>query len=121
MVSLPVKIAGCTFLVVWGGLCAALIGLAVYNSIVDLAARIWPKRFPLTVFRRQRADLKKCRQRSRQLDKLEFNRTRPDCYAEACRNAIEEILTGGPDYFAKNGIRPLRRPRCKPSNRKDRK
>ncbi len=119
MVSLPVKIAGCTFLVVWGGLCAALIGLAVYHSIVDLAASIWPRRFPRTVFKRQRADLKRCRQIIRKLDKLEFNRSRPDCYAEACRNAIEEILTGGPDYFAKNGIRPLRRPRCEPSNRKD--
>ncbi|MCK4959850.1 MAG: hypothetical protein KAT00_10625, partial [Planctomycetes bacterium] len=62
MVSLPVKIAGCIFLVVWGGLCAALIGLAVYNSIVGLAASIWPRRFPRTVHRRQRADLKKCRQ-----------------------------------------------------------
>ena len=44
MVPAPVKVAGCVFLVVWGGLCAALIGLAVYHSIVDLAARIWPRR-----------------------------------------------------------------------------
>jgi hypothetical protein len=30
MVPEPVKVAGCVFIVVWGGLCAALIGLAVY-------------------------------------------------------------------------------------------
>ena len=120
MVPAPVKVAGCVFLTVWGGLCAALIGLVVYHSIVDLAASIWPRRFPRTVHRRQRADLKKCRRLIRKLDRLNFNRTRPDCYSEACKNAIEEILTGGPDYFARNGIRPPQRPRRKPSNRKDR-
>ena len=119
MVPEPVKVAGCVFLVVWGGLCAALIGFAVYHSICNLAASIWPRRFPRTVHRRQRDDLKKCRQLIRKLERLNFNRTHPGCYSEACKNAIEEILTGGPDYFAKNGIRPPRRYRRKPSNRKD--
>ena len=106
-----VQIAAGVILVVWGGLCTALIGLAVYNCLLDLAVSFFPRRFPKTVFHRQRSDLKKIRQRIRQLEKIKSIESKPECYAEAAKNAIEEILSGGPDFFAKNGITPPRRRR----------
>ena len=106
-----VQIAAGVFLVVWGGLCAALIGLAVYNSLLDLGASLFPRWFPKTVFFHRQSDLKKLRKKINRLEKIRFNASMPDCYAEAAKNAIEEILSGGPDFFAKNGITPPRRRR----------
>jgi len=123
MMSVLARIAAGVFLVVWGGLCAALIGLFVFNTLLDCFASLWPRRFPRTAFARRKATLKKCRQRIRKLQKIDFIKSVPDCYGEACKHAIEEILTGGPDFFAKNRITPPRRYRTKRyrKNRKDKK
>ncbi len=123
MMSVLARIAAGVFLVVLGGLCAALIGLFIFNTLLDCFASLWPRRFPKTVFARRKATLKKCRQRIRKLQKLDFIDSVPECYGEACKNAIEEILTGGPDFFAKNRITPPRRYRTKRyrKNRKDKK
>ena len=123
MFGVLARIAAGVFLVVWGGLCAALIGLFIVNSLLDWAACFSPHRFSKTVFARRKRDLKKCRQRIRKLQKLDFIDSVPECYGEACKNAIEEILTGGPDFFAKNRITPPRRYRTKryTRNRKDKK
>jgi len=123
MFYLLVHIAACAVLVVWGGLCAALIGLAIFNTLLDCFASLWPRRFGKTVFARRKATLKKCRQIVRKLQKLDFIKSTPECFGEAAKNAIEEILSGGPDFFAKNRITPPRRYRTKRywKNRKDKK
>ncbi len=123
MFGVLARIIAGVFLVVWGGLCAALIGLFIVNTLLDCFACFSPHRFPKTAFARRKATLKKCRQRIRKLQKIDFNKSTPDCYGEACKNAIEEILTGGPDFFAKNRIKPPRRYRTKRyrKNRKDKK
>jgi hypothetical protein len=124
MLSVLARIAAGVFLVVWGGLCAALIGLFIVNSLLDCFASLWPHRFPKTAFARRKRDMEKVRQRIRKLQKLDFIKSTPECYGEACKNAIEEILTGGPDFFAKNpdlsGPRRYRRKRYT-RNRKDKK
>jgi hypothetical protein len=102
MFGVLARIAAGVFLVVWGGLLAALTGLFIFNTLLDLAASLWPRRFPRTAFARRKRDMEKVRQRTRKLQKIDFNKSTPDCYGEACKNAIEEILTGGPDFFAKN-------------------
>ncbi len=113
MFGVLARIAAGVFLVVWGGLCAALIGLFIFNSLLDCFASLWPHRFGKTVFARRKRDMEKVRRRIRRLQKIDFNNTAPDCYGEAAKNAIEEILTGGPDFFAKNpdlsGTRRYRR------------
>ena len=123
MFGVLARIAAGVFLVVWGGLCAALIGLAIFNTLLDCFASLWPQCFPKTAFARRKRDMEKLRQRVRKLQKIDFNKSTPDCYGEACKNAIEEILTGGPDFFAKNRITPPRRYRTKRywKNRKDKK
>ena len=106
MFSLTIQIIAGAVLVVWGGLCTALIGLALYNTVLGWMASMFPRLFPKTVFHRQRADMKKIRQRINQLDKIRSIESKPACYSEAARNAIEEILSGGPDFFRKNKITP---------------
>ena len=113
MFGVLARIVAGVFLVVWGGLCAALIGLAVFNALLDCFASLWPQRFPRTAFAQRKRDMEKVRQRVRKLQKIDFNKSTPDCYGEACKNAIEEILTGGPDFFTKNRITPPRRYRTK--------
>ena len=109
MFGVLARIVAGVFLVVWGGLCAALIGFAIFNTLLDWAACLSPHRFPKTAFARRKRDMEKVRQRVRKLQKLDFIKSTPDCYGEAAKNAIEEILTGGPDFFTKNRITPPRR------------
>jgi len=118
MLSVLARIVAGVFLVVWGGLCAALIGLFIFNSLLDWAASLWPHRFGKTAFSQRKRDMEKVRQRIRKLQKLDFIKSTPDCYGEAAKNAIEEILTGGPDFFAKNRITPPRRTKRYPLNAK---
>lgn len=113
MFGVLARIVAGVFLVVWGGLCAALIGLFIFNTLLDCFACFSPHRFPKTVFSHRKRDMEKVRQRIRKLQKLDSLKHTPDCYGEACKNAIEEILTGGPDFFAKNRITPPRRYRTK--------
>jgi len=117
------RIAAGVILVVWGGLCAALIGFGIYNTLLDWAACFLPHCFPRTVSPRRKRMLKQRRCKLRRLRKLDFIDSTPECYGEACKNAIEEILSGGPDFFAKNRITPPRRYRTKRywKNRKDKK
>ena len=121
MFGVLARIAAGVFLVVWGGLCAALIGLFIFNTLLDCFAAFWPRCFPRTAFARRKRDMEKVRQRTRKLQKLDFIESTPDCYGEAAKNAIEEILTGGPDFFAKNRITPPRRYRRNHYSRKDKK
>jgi len=123
MFGVLARIAAGVILVVWGGLCAALIGFGVYNTLLDWAASLWPHRFGKTVSARRKRMLKQRRRKLRKLQKLDSLKSKPDCYGEAAKNAIEEILTGGPDFFAKNRITPPRRYRTKRywKNRKDKK
>ena len=114
MFAVLVQVAAGIFLVVWGGLCTALIGLALYNTVIGWAASLFPRLFPKTVFHRQRADMKKIRQRIYRLRKIRSIESKPACYGEAARNAIEEILSGGPDFFRKNQITPPSRQNPKP-------
>ena len=118
MFDVLARIAAGVFLVVWGGLCAALIGLFIFNTLLDCFAAFWPRCFPRTAFARRKRDMEKVRQRIRKLQKLDTLKHTPDCYGEACKNAIEEILTGGPDFFAKNRITPPRSRRSKNYSRK---
>ena len=124
MFGVLARIVAGVFLVVWGGLCAAQIGLFIFNTRLDFFSSLWPHRFGKTAFSRRKRDLKKCRQIIRKLQKIDFNKSTPDCYGEACKNAIEEILTGGPNFFAKNpdlsGPRRYRTKRYS-RNRKDKK
>ena len=113
MFGVLARIAAGVYLVVWGGLCAALIGLAVYNTLLDCFASLWPHRFGKTTFAHRKRDMEKLRQKTRKLQNLNFNNSAPDCYGEAAKNAIGQILTGGPDFFAKNRITPPRRYRTK--------
>jgi hypothetical protein len=118
MLSVLARIAAGVFLVVWGGLCAALIGLFIVNTLLDCFASLWPHRFGKTAFARRKRDMEKIRQRTRKLQKLDFIDSTPECFSEAAKNAIEEILSGGPDFFAKNRITPPRRYRTKRYTRK---
>ena len=118
MFGVLARIVAGVFLVVWGGLCAALIGFAIFNTLLDCFACLWPQRFPRTAFAHRKRDMEKNRQRIRKLQKLDSLKHTPDCYGEAAKNAIEEILTGGPDFFARNRITPPRRYRRNHYSRK---
>ncbi|MBE0534544.1 MAG: hypothetical protein IH624_02665 [Phycisphaerae bacterium] len=102
-----------TLFVVWGGLLAALLGLLVWNTVLEALASVWPLRFATTADHIRRRTRRKVRRRRRELGRDYFNRTRPPQYSQACRDTIELILSSGSDYFQKNGLRSPRARRPK--------
>ena len=101
----------------WGGLLAALLGWLAYNAVLEALASVWPLRFEKTSIHIRRRTRCKVRRRQRQLGRDYFNRTRPPQFADACRDTIEVILSGGPDYFRKNGLRSPRADRQRNAKR----
>ncbi len=108
MQALPVNIIVGILFVVWGGLLAALLGWLAWNIILEALASLWPVHFPKTADRVRRRLRRKVRRRQRQLGRDHFNRTHGPEFAQACRDTIELILSSGPDYFRKNGLRSPR-------------
>ncbi|HPD48664.1 MAG TPA: hypothetical protein P5279_17475 [Anaerohalosphaeraceae bacterium] len=96
------------YAVVWGGLLAALLGWLAYNIVLEALASVWPVRFEKTALRVRRRMRQKIRRRQRELGRDYFNRTHGPQFADACRDTIELILSSGPDYFRKNGLRSPR-------------
>jgi len=113
MGALCVHLIVWTLFVVWGGLLAALLGCLAFNVILEALASVWPLRFVRTADHVRRRTRRKVGRRRRELGREYFNRTRPPQYAQACRDTIETILEGGPDYFQKNGLRSPRARRPK--------
>jgi len=101
------------YCVVWGGLLAALLGWLAWNVVLEALASLWPLRFAKTTDRIRRRTRRKIRSRQRQLGRDHFNRTHGPEFAQACRDTIELILSSGPDYFRKNGLRSPRARRPK--------
>ncbi len=98
-------------LAVWGSVLAALIGWIAYSVIGDLLAALWPRRF-------RKRNNRICLRKYRKLQALERRRAKeahnsrtPPGFGKACSDTIKMILEGGPDYFARNGIKPPRRRR----------
>ncbi len=98
-------------LAVWGSVLAALIGWIACSVIGDLLATVCPRRF-------RRRNNRICLRKYRKVQALErrrakeaFNRRTPPGFGQACSDTIKMILEGGPDYFARNGIKPPRRRR----------
>ena len=100
-----------TVLAVWGSVLAALIGWILCSVIVDLLATVWPRRFRERAHRMYLRKFCKVQALERRRAKAAFNSRTPPGFGQACSDTIKMILEGGPDYFARNGIKPPRRHR----------
>ena len=100
-------------LAVWGSVLAALIGWIAYSVILDTAAAICPRRFRKRNHRICLRKFRKVQALERRRAKAAFNSRTPPGFGQACSDTIKMILEGGPDYFARNGIKPPRRRRTK--------
>ena len=98
-------------LAVWGGVLATLIGWAVYSVIIDTAAALCPRLFRRTAHRMYLRKFRKVQALERRRAKEAYNSRTPPGFGQACSDTIKMILEGGPDYFARNGIKPPRRRR----------
>ncbi len=118
MFAMALDVIVWVFLAVWGGFTAALIGWMAYGAALEAAAAICPRRFPVTAHRIRQRKVRRLQAMHRQLAKDQFNRRMPRQYANASRDTIRMILEGGPDYFARNQIKPHR---CRQRHRMTRK
>ena len=98
-------------LAVWGSVLAALIGWIACSVIIDTAAALWPRRFRERAHRLYLRKFRKVQKLERRRAKQAFNSRTPPGFGQACSDTIKMILEGGPDYFARNGIKPPRRHR----------
>ncbi len=96
-------------LAVWGSVLAALIGWIIYSVIGDLLATVWPRRFRKRNHRICLRKFRKVQALERRRAKQAYNSRTPPGFGTACSDTIKMILEGGPDYFARNGIKPRRR------------
>ncbi len=103
-------------LAVWGSVLAALIGWIVCSVITDTAAAIWPRRFRKRNHRICLRKFRKVQAMERRRAKEAYNSRTPPGFGQACSDTIQMILEGGPDYFARNGIKPPRRRRRRQPN-----
>ncbi len=100
-----------TVLAVWGSVLAALIGWIACSVIGDLLATLCPRRFRKRNHRTCLRKFRKVQALERRRAKKAYNSRTPPGYGQACSDTIKMILEGGPDYFARNGIKPPRRHR----------
>ncbi len=100
-----------TVLAVWGSVLAVLIGWTLCNVIGDMMATVWPRRFRERTHRLYLRKFRKVQALERRRAKQAFNSRTPPGFGQACSDTIKLILEGGPDYFARNGIKPPRRRR----------
>ena len=84
-------------LAVWGSVLAALIGWIVCSVIVDLLAAVCPRRFRKRNHRIYLRKFRKVQALERRRAKAAFNSRTPPHFAEACYNAIIELIERGPD------------------------
>ncbi len=96
-------------LAVWGGVLAALIGWILCSVIGDTLAAVFPGRFRKHAHRIYLRKFRKVQALERRRAKEAFNSRTPPGYGQACSDTIKMILEGGPDYFARNSIKPPRR------------
>ncbi len=96
-------------LAVWGGVLAALIGWTAFSVIGDMLAALCPRRFREHAHRLYLRKFRKVRSLERRRAKAAFNSRTPPGFGQACSDTIKMILEGGPDYFARNGIKPPKR------------
>ncbi len=100
-----------TVLAVWGSVLAALIGWIACSVIGDILATVWPRVFREHAHRIYLRKFRKVQALERRRAKAAFNSRTPPGFGQACSDTIKMILEGGPDYFARNGIKPPRRHR----------
>ncbi len=100
-----------TVLAVWGGVLATLIGWIACSVIGDMLAALCPRRFRKRNHRICLRKFRKVQALERRRAKEAFNRRTPPGFGKACSDTIQMTLEGGPDYFARNGIKPPRRHR----------
>ena len=86
-----------TVLAVWGSVLAALIGWILYSVIIDTAAALWPRVFREHAHRMYLRKFRKVQALERRRAKAAFNSRTPPHFAEACYNAIIELIERGPD------------------------
>ena len=86
-----------TVLAVWGGVLAALIGWIAFSVIGDMLAAIFPRRFRERNHRTYARKFRKVQKMERRRAKQAFNSRTPPHFAEACYNAIIELIERGPD------------------------
>ncbi len=98
-------------LAAWGSVLAALIGWILCSVIIDTAAALWPRCFRKHTHRTCLRKFRKVQALERRRAKEAYNRRTPPGFGQACSDTIKMILEGGPDYFARNGIKPPRRRR----------
>ncbi len=98
-------------LAVWGGVLAALIGWIACSVVIDTAAALCPRRFRKRNHRIYLRKFRKVQALERRRAKEAFNSRTPPGFGQACSDTIKLILEGGPDYFARIGIKPPRRRR----------
>ncbi len=84
-------------LAVWGGVLAALIGWTACSVIIDTAAALWPRLFRKRNHRIYLRKFRKVQAMERCRAKEAFNSRTPPHFAEACYNAIIELIERGPD------------------------
>jgi hypothetical protein len=84
-------------LAVWGSVLAALIGWIACSVIGDMLAALCPRRFRERNHRTYARKFRKVQKLERRRAKEAFNRRTPPHFAEACYNAIIELIERGPD------------------------
>ena len=85
-----------TVLAVWGGILAILIGWIACSVIVDMIATVWPRRFREHAHRMYLRKFRKVQALERRRAKEAYNSRTPPHFAEACYNAIIELIERGP-------------------------
>ena len=100
-----------TVLAVWGSVLAALIGWILFSVIGDTLAAVFPGRFRERAHRTYLRKFRKVQAMERRRAKEAYNSRTPPGFGQACSDTIKMILEGGPDYFARNGIKQPRRHR----------
>ncbi len=84
-------------LAVWGGVLATLIGWIIYSVVIDTAAALCPRRFREHAHRMYLRKFRKVQALERRRAKAAYNSRTPPHFAEACNNAIIELIERGPD------------------------
>ncbi len=83
-------------LAVWGSVLAALIGWTAFSVIGDILATMWPRRFRERNHRIYLRKFRKVQAFERRRAKEAFISRTPPHFAEACYNAIIELIERGP-------------------------
>ena len=97
MFAVAVHIVVYVVLAVWGGVLATLIGWVLYSVIIDTIAAVFPRRFRRHNHNLYLRKFKKAQAMERRRAKEAFNRRTPPQFAEACYNAIIELIERGPN------------------------